>query len=190
MPFVAAVLVICVMAVQGGLSEPALCEAPKARLGEIAGFKSEAIPPSEAELETLPKDTAIEKRGYVAPDGNWYNVSLIVGGRSKGSIHRPEMCLPSQGFLMADPVVAEVSGVEWRMMTVERGRESPLGFAYTFFNQEGFRTSSHVKRIFRDVVDRSFLRRIDRWAMVTVTSSDADRRRLERFLSSLKEVTE
>ena len=117
-------------------------------------------------------------------------MSLIVGGRSKGSIHRPEMCLPSQGFLMADPVVAEVSGVEWRMMTVERGRESPLGFAYTFFNQEGFRTSSHVKRIFRDVVDRSFLRRIDRWAMVTVTSSDADRRRLERFLSSLKEVTE
>ena len=189
-PLVAAVLVICTMAIQGGLSEPALCEAPKARLGEIAGFKSEAIPPSEAELETLPKDTAIEKRGYVAPDGNWYNVSLIVGGRSKGSIHRPEMCLPSQGFLMADPVVAEVSGVEWRMLTVERGRESPLGFAYTFFNQDGFRTSSHVKRIFRDVVDRSFLRRIDRWAMVTVTSSDADRRRLERFLSSLKEVME
>jgi exosortase/archaeosortase family protein len=189
-PFVAAVLVVGTMAMQGALSEPALCEAPAARLGELAGFRSETIPPAEAELNVLPKDTVIDKRVYTAPDGNWYKVTLVVGGRSKGSIHRPEMCLPSQGFLMKDPEVTDVAGMEWRTLTVERGRETSLGFAYTFFNQEGFRTSSHVRRIFRDVIDRSFRRRIDRWAMVTVTSSDADRGRLSKFLLSLKEVVE
>ena len=187
-PVAAAALVIAVMAVQGGLSEPELCEAPDARLGEIAGFESESIPPAEAELNVLPKDTFIEKRGYTAPDGRWYKVSLVIGGRSKGSIHRPEMCLPSQGFLMSRSAVADVSGVEWRVMRLERGLAPPLGFAYTFFNQDGFRTSSHVKRIFRDVIDRSFRRRIDRWAMATVTSSDADEDRLRRFLSALREV--
>lgn len=187
-PFVTAALVIGVMAMQGSLSDPALCEAPEAKLGEIAGFKSETIPPAEAELNVLPKDTVIEKRGYTASDGRWYKVTLVVGGRSKGSIHRPEMCLPSQGFLMSGAKAVDIDGIEWRMMTVERGLEPPLGFAYTFFNQEGYRTSSHVRRIFQDVIDRSFRRRIDRWAMVTVTSSDADGGRMAGFLSSLKEV--
>ena len=187
-PFVAAALVIGVMVVQGGLSDPALCEAPEAKLGEMYGFRSETIPPAEAELNVLPKDTVIDKRVYTAPDGNWYKVTLVIGGRSKGSIHRPEMCLPSQGFLMSGAKAVDVEGVEWRMMTVERGLDSPLGFAYTFFNQDGYRTSSHVRRIFRDVIDRSFRRRIDRWAMVTVTSSDADGGRMARFLSALKEV--
>ena len=63
-----------------------------------------------------------------------------------------------------------------------------MGFAYTFFNQAGYRTSSHVKRIFRDVVDRSILGRIDRWVMVTVYASTADERTLRDFLTKLKEV--
>ena len=189
-PFVVAILVIGTMAMQGALSEPMLCEPPAAKLGEIAGFKSEVVPAAEAELNVLPKDTVIDKRVYTATDGNWYKVTLVVGGRSKGSIHRPEMCLPSQGFLMKDSEITDVSGIECRTLTVERGRETSLGFAYTFFNQDGFRTSSHVRRIFRDVIDRSFRRRIDRWAMVTVTSSDAGRGRLVRFLSCLKEVVE
>lgn len=187
-PFAVAVMVVGTMIVQGSLSDPALCEAPEAKLGEIYGFKSETIPPAEAELNVLPSDTVVEKRGYTAPDGRWYKVTLVVGGRSKGSIHRPEMCLPSQGFLMSGVKAVDIDGIEWRMMTVERGLESPLGFAYTFFNQDGFRTSSHVRRIFQDIIDRSFRRRIDRWAMVTVTSSDADGGRMSRFLSALKEV--
>ena len=63
-----------------------------------------------------------------------------------------------------------------------------MGFAYTFFNQAGYRTSSHVKRIFRDVLDRSFLGRIDRWVMVTVYASSADERALRGFLAKLKGV--
>ena len=89
---------------------------------------------------------------------------------------------------MTDPRTVEVAGVEWRMVTLARGLLPPLGFSYTFFNQDGFRTSSHMRRIFRDVWDRSVRLRVDRWVMVTVNSSSADDRRVSEFLFLLKEV--
>ena len=184
-PVCTTVAVVAAMVWQGMESEPIVCEAPAVRLGEMDGFESEAIPPSEAELHVLPDDTIIDKRMYRSQDGSWYSVSLIIGGRSKGSIHRPEMCLPSQGFQMTQPRTCEVSGVDWRLLTLARRDAPNLAFAYTFFNQDGFRTDSHVARIFRDVWDRSVRGRIDRWAMVTVNGYPADSRLTTSFLSRL-----
>ena len=184
----ATLLTVSVMSLQALMTEPVLCDAPGVRLGEVPGFASEVVPPGESELHTLPPDTIIDKRLYTAPGGRWYLVSPIIGGRNKSSIHRPEMCLPSQGFQMTHPRDVEVAGVDWRLVTLERKTEAPCGFAYTFFNQDGFRTSSHVARIFRDVWDRSLRRRIDRWAMVTVNSSDADDGRMAAFLRLLEGV--
>lgn len=184
-PVVAAVVVVATMVWQGRESEPVMCEAPSVRLGELAGFESESVPPSESELHTLPSDTIIDKRVYRADDGSWYSVSLIIGGRSKSSIHRPELCLPSQGFQMTAPRDVEIAGVDWHMLTLARRDAPQLAFAYTFFNQDGFRTASHVLRIFRDVWDRSVNGRIDRWAMVTVNGYPADQVRTKAFLARL-----
>lgn len=186
--YAAVVLVAAVMAVQGMDSDPVLCDAPSATLGEICGYTSQVIPPSEAETAILPRDTRIDKRLYSAADGAWFHVSLVVGGRSKGSIHRPELCLPTQGFQMRSPRSLVADGVEWRCVTIEKGDREPLGFAYTFFNQDGFHTASHVRRIARDVFDRGFRSRIDRWAMVTVTASTAVDGEVAAFLKALGEV--
>ena len=189
LPVLSLVLVLPVMYLQSTAGEPTLCEAPDVRLAELPGFSSEEKPMTEAEKHVLPDDTRIERRLYTAADGHWFLVSVVIGGRSKGSIHRPELCLPSQGFLMTDPRTTHVGDVAWRLITLDGGVERPsLGFAYTFFNQAGFRTASHVRRIFRDVWDRSFKCRIDRWVMVTVNSSRSDDRGLRAFLSELKEV--
>ena len=183
-PALAAALVVGTMAWQGTRADARLCADPGARLGEVSGYVSEPQAPSAAELERLPKDTRFDKRLYRASDGSWFHVSLVVGGRSKQSIHRPELCLPSQGFQMARPRRLDVGGRDWRALTLERGDAPPLGFAYTFFNQAGYHTSSHVRRILRDVLDRSFLSRIDRWAMLTVTASRPDGAALAAFLGS------
>ena len=187
-PILVTVLVVAVMAWQGLGVDPVLCAAPSVRLGEIVGYMSETLEPSEAEREILPADTQIDKRLYTAADGTWFLVSLIIGGHSKSSIHRPELCLPTQGFQMMRPHNLEVEGVDWRVVELARGGHPSLGFAYTFFNQDGFRTSSHVKRILCDILDRSFRARIDRWAMVTVNGSRADDASLGAFLAHLKEV--
>jgi len=181
------ILVIAAMLVQGRASNPVITEAPSVHLGEIAGFESKILEKTEAEAVVLPADTIVEKRLYVAPDGTWFQVSLVISGRSKSSIHRPELCIPSQGFQMTNPRDLSIGGVDWHVLTLVQGLNR-LGLSYTFFNQEGYHTSSHLRRIFRDIIDRSFRSQIDRWAMVTVNSSAIDNMRISRFLAQLKGV--
>ena len=185
-PALAAALVVSVMLYQARTVDPVLCELPSVKLLEIPGCKSETVEVSEAERHVLPADTLFDKRMYTAPDGTWFQVSMVFGGKSKSSIHRPELCLPAQGFQMTNPRTVDVGGVDWHLVTLARKDAPPMGFAYTFFNQDGFRTSSHLLRIFRDVWDRSIRGRVDRWVMVTVNASVADDFRMSRILGSLK----
>lgn len=186
-PILCALLVLPMMYFQSIVPEAVVCEAPDIHLVELDGFKSEERPMSEGEKTILPADTRIEKRLYSSEDGQWFLVSVVVGGRHKASIHRPELCLPAQGFLMTNPRTVQVGDDVWRFMNLESGMSrSPLGFAYTFFNQDGFHTASHVRRIFRDVWDRSMYNRIDRWVMITVNSSTCNEKELTSFLETLK----
>lgn len=171
---------------QGTVPEPTLCEAPGLSLGEISGYRCEVQPVHEAELTVLPADTRVEHMRYTAENGEIYNVSMVVGGREKSSIHRPEMCLPSQGFQMKNPRELTVAGRPWHRLELDKGRNSN-SFAYTFFSHDGFRTSSHVARIFRDVWDRSILNRIDRWTMITVLANHVSDPRMTAFLATLEQ---
>lgn len=188
MPLIVTALFVAAMAYQAKTVDPVLCEAPEVELPELAGYASSEFPVSEAELTTLPSDTQFRKRLYVDAEVRNFSVSAVIGGRSKSSVHRPELCLPSQGFQMMSPRVETIGGVEWHFVTLARRDAPPMQFAYTFFNQAGFRTSSHMKRIFRDVWDRSILCRIDRWVMVTVHSSSSREEDLKTFLDRLKGV--
>ena len=62
--------------------------------------------------------------------------------------------------ITGEPKNLEAGGIPWRSIHLARGpEEERSSFAYTFFNQAGFRTSSHTERIFKDVWDRSILNR-------------------------------
>ena len=187
LPVLFLALFLPAMVYQAATPPVTLAAAPDVRLGEIAGYTSAELEPSESELTVLPADTRFEKRLYTAANGDWFQVSVVIGGTSKSSIHRPELCLPSQGFQMTRPRTVRAGGTDWRFITLE-SKTAALGFAYTFFNQEGFRTASHTRRIFQDVLDRSFLNRIDRWVMVTVNASRADDAYLRFVADSLKDI--
>jgi exosortase len=192
-----AVSVFCALAFisiflyQSTTPEVTLAEPPEVSLCEFEGYQSEELEPSEAELTILPRDTVLKKRLYTGDDG-WFLVSAVIGGRYKSSIHRPELCLPAQGYKMEKPrTLTTDSGKKWRVINISssRGRSvnySSNGFMYFFYNQEGFRTPSHVARISRDIWDRSILNRIDRWVMVTVTASSSDDARLKKIAAMLE----
>jgi exosortase len=188
LPVLTPAVVAAAMWFQSQTPKVTVTEAPEVSLPEvIAGCRSEEMQVSEAELSILPKDTRFIKRLYTDANGDWYAVSAVIGGVSKMSIHRPELCLPGQGYLMSSPRDARSSdGISWRMITLEKGGSGRQGFAYTFFNQDGFRTSSHTMRILCDVWDRTVFNRIDRCVMTTVNSSVADDDRLLAFLARLK----
>ena len=156
---------------------------------------------SIGESTILPKDTRISKRVYRRPgDGVQFLVSVVVGGTSKSSIHRPELCMPAQGYAMSDPRTFTVAERPFHAIHLTGAGAPPSVLAYTFFNQSGVRTASHTRRIFIDTWDRSVRNRIDRWVMVTVNASvlfdplgfdlrhDADRLMLEEFLAHLSET--
>lgn len=148
---------------------------------------------SLGERTILPSDTRIHKRIYSTPYSQFL-VSAVIGGTSKSSIHRPELCMPAQGFLMLDPKDFTVDGRPFHAIQLESPRGPSHVLAYTFFNQAGVRTASHIHRILVDIWDRSVLNRIDRWVMITVSAGngggfslghEADRASLEGFLSKL-----
>lgn len=185
-PALAVLLTVSMMVLQSLTPAVSVAEAPEVVLSELEGFSSEALGASEAELKVLPADTVIVKRRYCHPSGDWYLVSAVIGGKSKSSIHRPELCLPAQGNMMVNPHTLKAAGVDWRVITLSSRGMPPVGFAYTFFNQNGFRTCRHIARICCDIFDRSVFNRIDRWVMITVSSSRSDDRSLGDFLSKLE----
>ena len=150
-----------------------------------------------SENTVLPEDTKIVKKVYTSMLGQQFVVSAVIGGKSKSSIHRPELCLPSQGFQMSDPRNLTVAGRPFHALRLDGPNRPPSLLAYTFFNQNGMRTASHMRRIFIDTWDRSVHNRIDRWVMITVNASapqgfalerPTDRRALEMFLGKLVEA--
>ena len=160
---------------------------------------SELSSHSLGEKKVLPADTKIIKRVYRMADVQFL-VSAVIGGVSKSSLHRPEVCMPAQGYVMSNPRSFEVADRPFRAIHLSGANSSPSVLAYTFFNQAGVRTASHTKRILVDTWDRSVYNRVDRWVMVTVNASvpmdsagfdlmhEADRLQLEEFLARLSEA--
>lgn len=160
---------------------------------------SELSSHSLGETKVLPADTKIIKRVYRMSEVQFI-VSAVIGGQSKSSLHRPELCMPAQGYVMSNPCSFDVAGRPFHAIHLSGANSSPSVLAYTFFNQAGVRTASHTQRILIDTWDRSVHNRIDRWVMVTVNASvpmdsagfdlmhEADRLQLEEFLARLSEV--
>ena len=100
------------------------------------------------EHRILPPDTQFRRRLYRASSGAEFLVSAVIGGETKNSIHRPELCLPAQGFLMSRPPDITVAGRPFHVVEIRAPGGQPGTMAYTFFNQNGLRTASHLRRIF------------------------------------------
>jgi len=185
-PAIAFSLVAAAMALQVFAPAGRLTERAPVVFDDVEGFSRTEVAAEESGFGVLPADTEIRRAVY-SSGGNTFVVTAVVSGSSRSSIHRPELCLPSQGYEMSSPRDLLIDGVGWRAMSVSGGGV-PSRFAYTFFNQAGYRTTSHVARIFRDVLDRSFLGRIDRWTMVTVSAQKVSERDLRSFLGRLREA--
>ena len=128
---------------------------------------------SLGEKTLLPTDTTILKRNYKSSDGLIYSVSVVLSGKSRASIHRAEMCLPAQGFVMlgAHTVALHTQSGSPKNIRVIRAQRSnstsEFSLVYWFASRKN-ECASHYTRIFLDMWDRSIHNRINRWAMIAV----------------------
>ena len=147
---------------------------------------------SLSEKTILPTDTTVIKRNYTSADGLVYRVTAVISGRSRASIHRAELCLPAQGFVMlaAGKKALDVpSGApkKVRMILATKPGASPMTLLYWFASRNR-ESCSHVSRIWTDIWDRSIHNRVNRWVMISINVSSAldtpeSFERLEAFLS-------
>ena len=187
----AAAFFASVLVFQAKTPPATIAKAPDVKFVELAGYATddekfaEQQKVSEGELTILPKDTRIIKKMYESRSGAQFLASFVVGGTSRASIHRPELCLPSQGYVMSNPRNFDVAGRPWHVIDIAKPGGASAMEAYTFFNQEGFCTASHTRRIWQDVIDRSVLNRVDRWVMLTVHALGATEAELLEFLTAM-----
>ena len=141
---------------------------------------------SVAEKRMLPEDTQLARRQYSNAGGDSISCSIVLAGGEKRSIHRPEVCLPGQGWaIQSGEVVPMVlaDGRKLELMKLVLVRDQELGpgkrikvhalFMYWFVGK-GVTTPYHGRRVFLTSWDRVFHNLNHRWAYVIVSSLVTD----------------
>jgi len=133
---------------------------------------------SIGEYSALPRDTVMLKKQYFNQQNSNQSVftSVVLSGRNRDSIHRPEVCMVGQGNVIESSEVIEVPipGREplrvmvlhlSRRLTPTRTRYSY--YAYWFVGQDR-ETPHHLERLMWMSVDRIFRNVTHRWAYIAV----------------------
>jgi hypothetical protein len=65
---------------------------------KVLDYTSTNLPTSEVVLGYLPPDTSYAQRRYLAPNNNfWVVANIILMGRDRSSIHKPDYCMAGNG---------------------------------------------------------------------------------------------
>jgi EpsI family protein len=155
-------------------------------LGAEWGGRDEAVTP--VERETLPPDTGYSRKNYVRLGRSREQVffSVVLSGRDRSSIHRPEICLVGQGWTIRDSErrrirLTDGGEIEATLLRIEREAVRPGGervrvpafFAYWFAGSEAV-VATHRAMLWQGALDRLRRGRADRWAYVVAQTLSAD----------------
>ena len=163
------------------------------------------------ERELLPEDTGFARKIYVAVAKAPQQVflSVVLSGRDRTSIHRPELCLVGQGWTITSSAEHRFEfpgrpGAAFTAKLLRVGREVPTPaaagkprgseivpqlVAYWFVGGEAV-VSSHWERLVLDAWNRVIHARADRWAYVLMQTDarDGEAAALARMQAVLNET--
>jgi len=143
-----------------------------------------------AEREILPPDTGFSRKTYVAladPERPVF-LSIVLSGRDRTSIHRPELCLVAQGWTIAGAETHRFAypdqpgGLTFpsTVLHVQLERTTPRGrqvvpqlVAYWFVSSDAV-AAGHWERLAHDAWNRLRHLRADRWAYVLLQTDATD----------------
>jgi hypothetical protein len=155
-------------------------------------------------LNMLPKDTSYAQRRYKAPDGFWVNANIVLMGMDRTSIHKPEFCLPGQGWRIDGKTTVDlpVTGpnpyqlrvAKWTITNFTKGQDGQQqeirGLYVFWFVARNEETDSHWQRVWwltRDLLTTGVLQR---WAYVAYFAvclpgqEDATFDRMEKLITA------
>ena len=140
-------------------------------------------PVTAVEREILPADTGFSRLDYRSSrDGRQVFLSIVLSGRDRTSIHRPELCLVGQGWTLRGAGAHEFSfpgagKFPATLLRTERadakGKTVPALAAYWFVSGDAV-VATHVQRLLHDIWNRVAHGRVDRWAYVLALTDAVD----------------
>jgi EpsI family protein len=149
----------------------------------VDGWIGEDAAVTPRELEVLAKDTQFARKTYTSPAGDKIFVSIVLSGDDMTtSIHRPERCLPAQGWSLQDTSACSVrvgnsaSLATTRLSNLRevkaRDNQRIMLHNLTYYWFVGYHemTPSHFTRTVFDLRDRVLRGYNQRWAYVTVAA--------------------
>ncbi len=149
---------------------------------KIGGYWGYHLDPTPAEVNGLPSDTEFVRKNYESSEGDQIMCSIVLSGANKRSIHRPEACLPGQGWTIKSGEILPIEllngqKIEVMNLTLARPVQLPNGqkktlFSYYFYWFVGHNrtTPQHKSRIFYTSWDRVFKHENHRWAYCIIHS--------------------
>jgi hypothetical protein len=64
----------------------------------VLDFDSVVVPTDTNVFNGLPHDTSFAQRFYASPKGGQFALNIVLMGTDRTSMHKPEFCLPGQGW--------------------------------------------------------------------------------------------
>lgn len=139
---------------------------------------------TQKERDALAKDTQFVRKIYTGPERDQIFVSIVLSGDDMtNSIHRPERCLPAQGWLvrssskrtiqMKNGIPLEVTRLQNAQVleTQDHRRFTLNNLNYYWFIGYNDMTASHLTRTGIDLRDRIVGGFSQRWAYVTIAAN-------------------
>ena len=148
----------------------------------LLNMRGTTVSASEGERAILPKDTEMAKEQYQSSSGQFLSAQIVLAGGEKRSIHRPEICLPAQGWTLESGKVVPVKLSNGRELEVMRltarrpvvlkdGTKTELeNVFYYWFVGKNVTTPYHLRRILLTNLDMVLHNVNHRWAYVVVSS--------------------
>ncbi|MGV3773008.1 MAG: exosortase-associated EpsI family protein [Verrucomicrobiales bacterium] len=154
---------------------------------DVPGYQSVAQPITKMELQWLPPDTVYGRREYRAEDGFAAQLSVVLMGKDRTSIHKPQYCLNGSGWKIVNSEVVDIpmskpSPYPLKAMKLTTYAEIPVGngqkiprsglYIYWFVADDQL-TPHHGERMWwmaRDMLTKGVLQR---WAYIANFSTCA-----------------
>jgi hypothetical protein len=147
----------------------------------VLDLASTNIPEPEVVLGYLPKDSSYAERYYSAPDGFWATATIVLMGADRTSIHRPDYCLPGQGWTIDSKTAVnipiggerpyELPAFKWiihNSVKTADGQKQELSGVYVFwFVADNEQTPNYVQFQYDLLRDLLFTGKLQRWAYIS-----------------------
>jgi len=157
------------------------------------GWKGKDVDVSSEESTFLPEDTLFVKRYFDKPGIGEVYLVVVFSGKDRRSIHRPEVCYPSQGWSINNkssysievdhPIkTLKTTSLDITFRKSKKGRTDLV--VYWFMGNNRI-TGTHLKRVLLTGLDRCLYGRNYRWAFLRLSVPVIKTR--EQALSTAKE---